>query len=806
MSWLQPTAFEQDLVADLRRRSPEVAPLAALLSLATRVEPLLLRNARLHFLPGSATEIESQLWFSPLVGARSSSEVIFHAGAARLLADELHGDDALFGQVIEFTRRHTRHWLPEERLEQDLRLDALRDNQAAVRQGLQDLLKRLHDENDEEQRIRLARWSRRCLATVSDPHNPAAEAQLLSQFATCSLGASSVLAPGSAPQPLPEWLAGKLPAPFRPARLAVELRYDAAQQRQVLHLIAPNQDGPAIDLPTSLPANLHVQGDGGGGAWHIVSLDSRVELPAATRRVLLTTIDGRPYELRTELPDSPPSEDARVLPPLTLSHLAEDQAEAREIAEWLRKQGLGVILRQEGTSEVEPAPAAAAGEPARLLRVWTHAAQRRAARSGSDGLAAGTREALLRIDPAVEPPAAGYGAGKLLDLPDWRNAGQTTQAAGFVAQLHDWLVDEAPASGEEAPVAPSEVERLLAELDDPQTPPPRRLEIGDRLNEIGDPRPGVGVRELVVEEPLPASEETIGEAVKSLPESDRLLAELDQPATIPPRRLAIGDGLAEIGDPRQGVGLDSRGLPEIDWVGIPGGEFIYQDGERRSLASFRMARYPVTNAQFQAFVDAGGYGNAKRGPWQKVRAVGQTDEWWQDLKRPEPQPSRWPQANRPRTNIDWYEAVAYCRWLSAQLGHEVRLPTEEEWERAARGVEGREYPWGKAYESGRANIDETFGNTGQWYLEQPTAVGVYPHGASSEGVLDLSGNVWEWCLNKYDRPDQIQADTSGDTRVLRGGSWRDDADGARGSLRYRYYPVARPNRTGFRLVSSAPIA
>ncbi len=243
MSWLQPTAFERDLVADLRRRWPDLVPLARLLSLATRVEPLLLRNARLHFLPGSATEIESLLWFSPLIGARSTGEVIIHAGAARLLADELRHDDALLAQVIKFTHGHTRHWSPEERLEQDLRLAALRDDRAAVEQGLQDILKRLHDEGDEEQRIRLARWSRRCLAAVSNPQNPLAEARLLGQFATCSLGASSAPAPDSAAQPLPEWLAGKLPAPFRPARLAVELRYDAAQQRQVLHFIAPAASG-----------------------------------------------------------------------------------------------------------------------------------------------------------------------------------------------------------------------------------------------------------------------------------------------------------------------------------------------------------------------------------------------------------------------------------------------------------------------------------------------------------------------------------------------------------------------------------
>ncbi len=127
---------------------------------------------------------------------------------------------------------------------------------------------------------------------------------------------------------------------------------------------------------------------------------------------------------------------------------------------------------------------------------------------------------------------------------------------------------------------------------------------------------------------------------------------------------------------------------------------------------------------------------------------------------------------------------------------------------AARGVEGREYPWGKGYESGRANVNETFGRrVGDWFIAQTTAVGVYPQGASSEGVLDLSGNVWEWCLNKYEPPEQIQADTSGESRVLRGGSWGDAAGGgARGSRRSRANPDYRADSSGFRVVSSAPIA
>ena len=232
-------------------------------------------------------------------------------------------------------------------------------------------------------------------------------------------------------------------------------------------------------------------------------------------------------------------------------------------------------------------------------------------------------------------------------------------------------------------------------------------------------------------------------------------------------------------------------LPDLDWVEIPGGDFVYQGGERRTLAAFRMARYPITNVQYQTFIAAGSY-------WNK--------RWWGDLVRPEPQPSAWPQANRPRTDVDWYEAVAFCRWLTAQLGYEVRLPTESEWERAARGRDGREYPWGDGYQTGRANIDEKSSKAGEWNLQQTTAVGMYPQGASSEGMLDLSGNVWEWCLNKYERPEQTAADSSGDRRVLRGGSWYVSPDLACGSYRSSNNPDYRYVLSGgFRVVSSALI-
>jgi formylglycine-generating enzyme required for sulfatase activity len=231
-------------------------------------------------------------------------------------------------------------------------------------------------------------------------------------------------------------------------------------------------------------------------------------------------------------------------------------------------------------------------------------------------------------------------------------------------------------------------------------------------------------------------------------------------------------------------------LPSIDWVEIPGGDYIYQQGERRSLPTFYMSRYPITNARFRAFSDAGGYDD---------------ERWWQGLECTEPEESRWPQPERPCISVNWYEAVAFSRWLSEQLGYAVRLPTEEEWERAARGRDGRTFPWGNDYTTGYANINETGDDSGERKLEQTTPVGVYPQGASIEGVLDLAGNVDEWCLNKHDHPEVIEADTSRDSRMLRGGSWYGNPDAVRSAERNWTGPREQVDNVGFRLVSSNPI-
>lgn len=288
----------------------------------------------------------------------------------------------------------------------------------------------------------------------------------------------------------------------------------------------------------------------------------------------------------------------------------------------------------------------------------------------------------------------------------------------------------------------------------------------------------------------------------------------------PLARAAIGRALGLIDrDHRQGVGViqTARGvkLPDIDWVPIPEGEFQYGNAndkyaanpQRLTLPAFEISRYPITYAQFQTFLDdPAGYADAR---------------WFDGLtaddnaRRMEAQYFRYydyPYLNHPREMVSWYQAMAFCRWLSWRLGGEsdlkkvaawaVRLPTEFEWEKAARGTDGRIYPY-------EGEFDATKGNTGETGIGQTSAVGIFPHGALPYGVQDLSGNVWEWCLNEFNNPalDPQKEDLrTNEIRVLRGGAWFGYHFDARAVYRFDISPADRGDNLGFRVVRPTPLA
>ena len=284
------------------------------------------------------------------------------------------------------------------------------------------------------------------------------------------------------------------------------------------------------------------------------------------------------------------------------------------------------------------------------------------------------------------------------------------------------------------------------------------------------------------------------------PEINHLMDEINEPFTSHQRRALIGDRLAEIGDNRPGVGLRPDGLPDIGWCDVPGGIVtLEKDAGTFAVQPFRIARVPITYLQYRAFVDA------KKGY--------QNEQWWEGLKhKDEPGQQHRPIDNHPAERVSWHDAIAFCRWLSWQL-HErgdvsaskeinlmdpttwtVRLPTELEWQQAATGGDpATVYPWGEAWDSARTNTAESG-------LRRTTAVGMYPQGmVKGLGILDMSGNVVEWCLSIRNDPENIDINPT-DPRVVRGGSWDGPRVYARATRRHDHSPDPRHYRFGFRLV------
>ena len=255
-------------------------------------------------------------------------------------------------------------------------------------------------------------------------------------------------------------------------------------------------------------------------------------------------------------------------------------------------------------------------------------------------------------------------------------------------------------------------------------------------------------------------------------------------------RLDAAEALGQAGDPR---------LDEDNWVTIPAGSFKMGSeditGRERpvhevELDAFQIGRYPVTVQEFARFVEDGGY--QERRWWKDSEAFGK-------LKEPEDWDEQANRRNHPVSGVSWFEAAAYCEWLSDRLGARVRLPTEAEWERAACGGKVRKYPWGDEIDPSRANYHHDDAP------KRTTPVGLYPLGASAEGLHDTAGNVWEWCADWYDAGYYAksprrgpQGPESGETVVLRGGSWYFYRNYAACAYRGINRPVYRLYLIGFR--------
>ena len=339
-------------------------------------------------------------------------------------------------------------------------------------------------------------------------------------------------------------------------------------------------------------------------------------------------------------------------------------------------------------------------------------------------------------------------------------------------------------------------------------------------------------------------------------------------------RVATGLTLGRIGDPRFRRQVTGFVLPELCsipagfvWLGSDNDDKQAFSDERPQqhveVPAFQIGRYQVTNAEYNAFVDAGGYDEpiywTERGwGWRRARDTGESslnrrlrnlayfrghvddmERWFEEAEleaterelwrrlvrmddsearshlrtlglervrsRDAPAFSRYPTltgANQPVVGVSWYEAVAYCAWLSAVSQRTFGLPTEAQWERAAKGDDKRIYPWGPAWEAGRCNaLPEN--------IQRTTPVGVFPGGRSPFNCEDMAGNVAEWTSSLYSRYPwtnggrQVDAEAEG-VRITRGGGWDSTPRVVRCALRGDMSESHTDGASlGFRVVSGA---
>lgn len=263
----------------------------------------------------------------------------------------------------------------------------------------------------------------------------------------------------------------------------------------------------------------------------------------------------------------------------------------------------------------------------------------------------------------------------------------------------------------------------------------------------------------------------------------RLLRAVGDEAKNVGHRITLANLLGELGDTRFEI---------VPLVEIPSG-FLLMGRDRRVqrvfIPKYRIGKYPVTNIEYKRFIDATGY----REPYRKEKWAEPYN--WHYRMYPKGK------ANHPVVLVSWRDANAYCEWLSKTLNKKFRLPTEAEWERAAKGDDNRIWPWGNIFDPSKCN-------TVEGGVRGTTPVGIYTSGRSPYGVYDMAGNVREWTNSllkdyPYD-PDDGREDKNDDGfRVLRGGSYNYGSGNARSFFCNTYeLPDAAINNIGFRIAET----
>jgi len=206
---------------------------------------------------------------------------------------------------------------------------------------------------------------------------------------------------------------------------------------------------------------------------------------------------------------------------------------------------------------------------------------------------------------------------------------------------------------------------------------------------------------------------------------------------------------------------------------------------------YSISKYPITNGQFAKFIEADGYNTKKwwtEQGWQERQSGGWKEPpYWND--------SNWNGADKPIVGVTWFEAVAFCLWMSEATGQKIMLPTENQWQYAAVGMARTTYPWGEAWDCKRCNNSVHPCNS-----NGTTPVTRYEgKGDSPFGVVDMAGNVWEWCLTDFDKKTN-EVNSRAAKRVLRGGSWFYNTP-VRFASDYRFWsePATCDYQFGFRI-------